>query len=65
MAMAIISHWFNTPTNERLDIRRIDVLLFTLGVVIAGTYWLLYGWQWAIMGTMMYALGTMIALWLL
>jgi hypothetical protein len=49
---------------QKLEIRRLDVLLLLMGVSIALFYWLLYSWQWAVIGTLMYVMVLMMALWM-
>ena len=60
-------NWLNEPVyrNGQLEVRRIDVLLFILGSGIATHYWLFYGWQWAILGTLMYIMVVMVSMWML
>jgi hypothetical protein len=62
-----IGDWLNVPIYQRsrLELRRIDVLLFILGSGIATNYWLFYGWRWAVMGALMYILVVMAAVWIL
>lgn len=49
---------------KKLEIRRLDILLLALGVSIALYYYLFYGWQTAVLGTGMYLMVLMCALWL-
>lgn len=66
MAALTFGDWLNEPVYQhgRFEVRRIDVLLFILGCGIATHYWLFYGWQWAVMGTLMYVLVAMVSIWL-
>jgi hypothetical protein len=59
--------WLNEPIYQRgrLELRRIDVLLFILGSGIATHYWLFYGWRWAVIGALIYILVVMAAVWIL
>lgn len=50
---------------RKLEFRRLDVLLLLMGLSIALYYYLFHGWQTAILGTAMYVLVLMCALWLL
>lgn len=58
--------WANVAvwSRGRLEVRRIDVLLFFLGTFIMAYYWLFYGSRWAVAGTLMYVLVAMMALWM-
>ena len=47
---AKILDWLNVPLHERIDARRIDVLLLVLGLFCAGYYGYLYGWIGALKG---------------
>jgi hypothetical protein len=59
--------WSNVEiyTRGKLEIRRLDILLLLMGVSIAGYYAAVYNWQTAILGTAMYVLVLMCALWLM
>ena len=48
----------------KLEIRRLDILLLLLGCSIAVFYWVFYSWQAALVGTLLYLLVMMCALWL-
>jgi hypothetical protein len=52
-------------TRGRIEVRRVDVLLFILGSGIVTHYWLFYGWRWAVMGALMYILVVMAVVWIL
>lgn len=62
-----LSDWLNEPIFQRgrLELRRIDILLFILGCGIATHYWLFYGFQWAIIGVLMYVMVVMVCVWML
>lgn len=61
------SEWANMPIyeNRYIELRRIDMLLFVLGSLIASYYWIFYGWRMAVIGTLMYILVVMAAIWFL
>jgi glucose-6-phosphate-specific signal transduction histidine kinase len=62
------TEWINVPIwrspEGRLTFRRIDVLLLFFGIAITVYYYVFYGWQTAIIGTSMYVLVLMAALWI-
>jgi hypothetical protein len=58
--------WANVTIYERgrLEIRRLDIQLALMGVLIAVYYFLVYSWQTAVIGVATYALMVMVALWM-
>jgi hypothetical protein len=66
-AWDIVGDWSNVPIYKRgkHEIRRIDVALFVMGILIAVYYYTVYGWQMAAIGVLMYVMVMMMALWLL
>ncbi len=54
--------WVNVDVYRR--VRRIDVIVAVGFVGCVAYYWLASGWQWAIIGGLMYIMMAMIALWL-
>jgi hypothetical protein len=68
-----IPHWLSTGWDVFCDyvnvpvyrkIRRIDVILAFLGLLVVG-YYSLYGWRSAVLGATLYVLFMMMGLWLL
>jgi hypothetical protein len=62
----ILGDWSNVTIYQRgkIEIRRIDVILAIMGIGIAIYYLLVYSWQMAILGTGMYIMMVMMALWI-
>ena len=53
----------NVPVYRK--VRRIDVILVVGGILCVAFYWYTSGWQWAILGGLMYLMFMMIGLWML
>lgn len=62
-----LGDWSNVTVYERgrIEVRRIDILMFVMGVLIFFYYLGFYGWQRAVMGELMYIMVVMVALWML
>jgi hypothetical protein len=58
--------WVNVAiwTRGRIEIRRLDVLLVLMGILIAIYYLVVYSWQTALIGIATYILMVMVALWM-
>jgi hypothetical protein len=50
---------------SRFDIRRIDMILALGFIICVSYYWYIAGWQWSIIGGLMYIMFLMVALWLI
>lgn len=61
-AWGVFEDYVNVPFYKK--IRRIDVLLVFLGLLIVG-YYGLYGWRLAVLGGALYILFVIIGLWML
>lgn len=59
--------WINRPiyTKNKIEIRRIDVALALGFVGCVSYYWIMSGWQGAVLGGAMYVMALMMALWLI
>jgi hypothetical protein len=72
-AWDILGDWSNVPVwtrgdgsdngGERIEIRRIDIILAVMGIGIVCYYWMTAGAQAALAGGIMYAVVVALALW--
>lgn len=62
-----LGDWTNVPVyrfaNDK-EIRRLDIIMFITGILIAIYYVLFHGWQTAVIGVAMYIMVIMMALWI-
>jgi hypothetical protein len=57
--------WINEPIFEHHDIRRIDILLVLVGLIVVIYYGYTSGWRGALLGGVLYVFIAMCALWVL